>query len=67
MAKLSEAMFGEHKKYLLKILKEYSKDTGSHLAKSIISNYKQELDKFVIIKPKASDFKVLLALLNKAA
>ena len=67
IAKLSEAMFTEHKKYLLKLLKEYYKDTGSYVAKSIILNFKKEINKFIIIKPKASDFKSLLAILNKAA
>ena len=67
LAKLSEIMFEEHQKYLLKILKEYYKDTGSYFAKSIISKFKEKIDKFIIVKPKASDFKILLALLNKAA
>ena len=67
IAKLSEAIFTEHKKYLLKLLKEYCRDTGSHVAKSIILNFKKEIDKFIIIKPKASDFKSLLVILTKAA
>ena len=67
IAKLSEAMFTEHQKYLLKSLKEYYKDTGSYIAKSIILNFKEEINKFVIIKPKASDFKSLLVILTKAA
>ena len=36
-------------------------------AKSIIENFKEEINKFIIIKPKASDFKILLMILNKAA
>ena len=67
IAKLSEAMFIEHQKYLLKSLKEYYKDTGSYIAKSIILNFKEEINKFVIIKPRASDFKSLLVILTKAA
>jgi glutamate synthase (NADPH/NADH) large chain len=67
IAKLSKVMFTEHQKYLLKSLKEYYKDTGSYIAKSIILNFKEEINKFIIIKPKASDFKSLLAILNKAA
>jgi len=67
IAKLSEAMFTEHQKYLLKSLKEYYKDTGSYIAKSIILNFKEEINKFVIIKPRASDFKSLLVILTKAA
>ena len=66
-SKLSKVIFTEHQKYLLKSLKEYYKDTGSYIAKSIISNFKEEINKFIIIKPKASDFKSLLAILNKAA
>ena len=67
IAKLSESMFIEHQKYLLKSLKEYYKDTGSYVAKSIILNFKEEINKFVIIKPRASDFKSLLVILTKAA
>ena len=67
IAKLSEITFTEHQKYLLKLLKEYYKDTGSYVAKSIIENFKEEINKFIIIKPKASDFKILLMILNKAA
>ena len=67
IAKLSESIFTEHKKYLLKSLKEYYKDTRSYAAKSIISNFDEEIDKFIIIKPKASDYKSLLAILIKAA
>ena len=67
IAKLSESIFIEHKKYLLKSLKEYYKDTHSYSAKSIISNFDEEIDKFIIIKPKASDYKSLLAILIKAA
>ena len=67
IAKLSDAIFTEHQKYLLKSLKEYYKDTGSYVAKSIISNFREEINKFIIIKPKASDFKILLMILNKAA
>ena len=33
----------------------------------LISKFKEKIDKFIIVKPKASDFKILLALLNKAA
>ena len=67
IAKLSESIFTEHKKYLLKSLKEYYKDTDSYVAKSIISKFNEEINKFVIVKPKASDYKSLLAILTKAA
>jgi len=64
---LSNKIYHRHQDYLLKLLKSYYQKTNSINAKTIIDNYKEEIKNFVMVKPKASNYKDLLNLLTKVA
>ena len=59
--------YSKHQDYLFKLLKSYYKKTNSINAKNIIDNYKEEIKNFMMVKPKASNYKDLLNLLTKVA
>ena len=64
---LSSKIYSKHQDYLLKTLKSYYKDTKSIHAGKIIKDYKKEVKNFVMVKPKASNYKDLLNLITKVA
>ena len=64
---INSTTFKEHQAFLLKLIKEHYKNTNSLKAKLLIDNFKKEIGKFVIIKPKNSEFDELLNILKKAA
>ena len=57
----------KHQDYLLSLIKQHSKQTGSRKANRIIKNFDKEVRKFLIVKSKASNFDDLLALVTSAA
>ena len=64
---LSSKTYYEHQAYLQKILNAYYEDTKSIKAKYILNNFRKEIKNFVIVKPKASNYKDLLNLIIKVA
>ena len=64
---LDDKIFKNHQNYLLKLLKEYYRETNSLKAKSVLDNFDESLNKFIIVKPKNSNFINLLNILIKAA
>tara|TARA_B100000029_G_scaffold513797_1_gene614462 strand:+ start:5057 stop:9511 length:4455 start_codon:yes stop_codon:yes gene_type:complete len=65
--KIKNNEFSRHQKYLLNFIKEHYRETGSLMAKELIENYNELKDKFLLIKPKDSDYKQLLDILIKVA
>jgi len=57
----------KHQDYLLNLIKQHFKQTGSRKANRIIKNFDKEVRKFLIVKSKASNFDDLLALVTSAA
>jgi glutamate synthase (NADPH/NADH) large chain len=57
----------KHQNYLLHLIKQHFEQTGSKKANKIIKNFNKEMHKFLIVKPKASNFDDLLALITSAA
>ncbi|MAQ73243.1 MAG: hypothetical protein CMD49_02910 [Gammaproteobacteria bacterium] len=64
---LDDKIFKNHQNYLLKLLKEYYRETNSLKAKSVLDNFDESLNKFIIVKPKNANFINLLNILIKAA
>ncbi len=64
---LSSKTYSKHQAYLHKTLKAYYEDTKSIKAQYILNNFKKEIKNFVIVKPKASNYKDLLNLIIKVA
>ena len=67
ISNLSNKVYSDHQGYLLKLLKSYYKKTKSIHADILINNYKEEIKNFVMVKPKASNYKELLNLITKVA
>ena len=53
--------------YYIFILLLLQNCTTVEVTKEIIKNFKEEIGNFMMVKPKDSDFKDLLMILNKAA
>tara|TARA_Y100000590_G_scaffold286981_1_gene322971 strand:- start:92300 stop:96769 length:4470 start_codon:yes stop_codon:yes gene_type:complete len=65
--KITNNNFLSHQKYLLNVLQEHYKETNSLVAQEIIQNFNELKNKFLLIKPKDSDYKQLLDILIKVA
>jgi len=65
--KIMKKNLAKHQDYLLYLIKQHFQQTGSRKANKIIKNFNKEMHKFLIVKPKASNFDDLLALITSAA